>query len=119
MTEDELTTLERHGWDALSSDGEAAQAFYERVLDEQVLMLLPGGMTLDDRASIIDAMAGRPWSSYTMEDVRSFEPSPDTGVVAYGVVADRDGHEYSALMSSVYIRREDGWKLVFHQQTPR
>jgi hypothetical protein len=34
-------------------------------------------------------------------------------------VARRDEQEYSALMSSTYVRREDGWKLVFHQQTPR
>jgi hypothetical protein len=39
--------------------------------------------------------------------------TPDTGVVAYGAVAERDGSEYSALMSSTYVRRDDGWKLAF------
>ena len=119
MAEDILTVLERQGWDALSSDGEAARAFYDRVLDEQVMMLLPGGMTLDDRATIVESMSGQPWNDYALEDLRSFEPTPGTGVVTYGVVADRDGQKYSALMSSVYVRREDGWKLAFHQQTPR
>jgi hypothetical protein len=119
MTEDKLATLEREGWDALSSHGEAARAFYDRVLDEQVVMLLPGGMVLDDRETIIESMSGQPWARYTLEHLRSFQPTPDIGLVTYGVVAERDGQEYSALMSSTYVRRKDGWRLAFHQQTPR
>ncbi len=70
MTEDELTALEREGWDALSTDGETARAFYDRVL-------------------------------------------------GHVPTRRRDGQRYSALMSSFYVRRADGWKLAFHQQTPR
>ena len=76
-------------------------------------------MRLDDRATIVESMSGQPWHRYKLEEVRSLELAPDAGVVTYGVVAERDGQEYSALMSSVYVRRLDGWKLVFHQQTPR
>jgi hypothetical protein len=48
------------------------------------------------------------------------QPTADTAVVTYSVVAQREGTpEYSALMSSVYVRRATGWKLAFHQQTPR
>lgn len=119
MAEGELAALERQGWDALSTSGEAARAFYDRVLDEQVVMLLPGGMVLDDRATIVESMSGQPWSRYALEDVRCSRLTPDIGVVTYGVVAERDGQEYSALMSSLYVQREDGWKLAFHQQTPR
>jgi hypothetical protein len=119
MTTDELTALERQGWDALSSSGEAARAFYDDVLDDQPVMLLPGGMRLDVRESIVESMSGQPWSSYALEDVRALLPTPDVGVVTYGVVAERDGRRYSALMSSTYVRREGGWKLAFHQQTPR
>ena len=119
MARDELIDLERAGWEALSSSGEAARAFYERVLDRTVLMLLPGGMVLDERAAIVESMSGTPWSSFELEDVRCLQPTPDTAVVTYGVVARRESQEYSALMSSVYVRREAAWKLVFHQQTPR
>ncbi len=119
MTADELTALERRGWDALSSDGDTARAFYDEVLDERVVMLLPGGMVLDDRATIVESMSGQPWARYALDDVRAFQPTADTGVVTYGAVAERGGQEYSALMSSIYVRRDDGWKLVFHQQTPR
>src|SRR3712207_2262403 len=113
MTEDELIGLERQGWDALSTDGETARAFYDRVLDERAVMLLPGGMVLDDRATLLESMSGQPWSRYALEDLRCFRPTPDTGLVTYGVVAERDGQQYSALMSSLYVRREDSWKLAF------
>jgi hypothetical protein len=119
MARDELIGLEQEGWEALSSSGEAARAFYERVLDRTVVMLLPGGMVLDERAAIIDSMSGQPWSSFELEDVRCLQPTSDTGIVTYGVVAQRRSQQYSALMSSLYLRRDDGWKLAFHQQTPR
>jgi len=51
-----------------------------------------------------------------------FQPAPDAAVVAYSAVARRAGagaEPYSALISSVYVRRHDGWKLTLHQQTPR
>jgi hypothetical protein len=112
--------LERQGWDALSTSAPVAAAFYEQVLDSDVVMFLPGGMVLDDRSSIIDALSGQPWASYALDDLRALAPLPDVCVVTYGVVANRDGSpDYSALVSSLYVHREDGWRLAFHQQTPR
>jgi hypothetical protein len=31
---------------------------------------------------------------------------------------NRGDESYRALVSSGYARRDDGWKMVFHQQTP-
>jgi hypothetical protein len=61
-------------------------------------MLLPGGLVLDDRAVIVNSMSGQPWSSYELEDLRSFQPTEDTAVVTYGVVAQRDEQQYAALV---------------------
>jgi hypothetical protein len=119
MAHDELAALERQGWDALSADGESARAFYEQVLDDRAVMILPGGMVLDERTRIVESMAGPPWSRYALDDLRTAHPTPDTGIVTYGVVAARNDDEYSAHMSTLYVRRENGWKLAFHQQTPR
>jgi hypothetical protein len=116
---DELSLLEERGWQALSTDGAAATAFYREVLDTHVVMLLPGGMTLDDRETIVASMGGAPWTSFRLENLAVLHLTPDTGVVTYGVVAQRGDTAYSALISSVYVRRDDGWKLAFHQQTPR
>ncbi|MBX9243664.1 nuclear transport factor 2 family protein [Actinotalea ferrariae] len=113
-----LAELERAGWVALSIGGDAAREHYERVLSEAPLMLLPGSLVLDDRASMVASMAGAPWDEHELEDVRVHRLADDAAVVAYGVRARRGDMSYSALMSSVYVRR-DGWRLALHQQTPR
>ena len=112
--------LEEQGWAALSTSPEAAVAFYDLVLDTAVEMLFPGGLRLDDRAAVLDAMGGPPWSRYALQDLAVRRPTPDTAVVTYGVQAQRDGSPpYSALAGSVYVRRDSGWRLVLHQQSPR
>jgi hypothetical protein len=120
MPESNVVELELQGWRALSSTGKQARAFYERVLDDRVLMLLPGGVVLDDRTTILQTMSRQPWAAYKLEKAVVLALSPDVAVVAYGVVARRAGAAvYSAQVSSTYVRREDGWKLAVHQQTPR
>jgi hypothetical protein len=120
MAADELIDLEERGWRALASDPRTASEFYEQVLDDDVVMLLPGGMRVTDRAAIVASMGGQPWDSYRLEDPQVLELDDATAVVSYGVVAQRDGSPpFSALMSSTYVRRDAGWKLAFHQQTPR
>lgn len=119
-TSNDLVALEERGWQALSSDGASAADFYDQVLDDTVVMLLPGGIALTDRDEIIHSMGGQPWASFALEDPQVHVTTSDTAVVHYGVVARRDNApEYSALVSSLYVHRPDGWKLAFHQQTPR
>jgi hypothetical protein len=116
---DELIALEVDGWRALATDRATASEFYGRVLDDAVVMLLPGGMRLSDRDEILASMGGTPWSSFELEDPQVLALGDDGAAVLYGVVAMRDGAEYSALVSSAYVRRADGWRLALHQQTPR
>jgi hypothetical protein len=112
--------LERLGWQALATSGAAAARFYTEVLDDGATMLLPGGMALTDRETMLQAMSGQPWSRYRLEDLRASPVTDDVVAVTYGVVAERTGSPpYSALMSSVYAHRPNGWKLALHQQTPR
>lgn len=116
----ELPQLESDGWEALAGRrGPAgAREFYGVVLDDAVTMLLPGGLVITERASALDAMSGPPWREYRLTDLRVALPRPDVGLVTYAVVARRE-EEYSALVSSLYVRRVAGWRLAFHQQTPR
>ena len=118
-TRDELIALETDGWEALSADGARATEFYGRVLDETVVMLLPGGMRLVERDAILASMGGAPWSTFELDDPQVLPLGADAAVVLYGVMAVREGLEYSALVSSAYVRRDGGWRLAFHQQTPR
>jgi hypothetical protein len=116
---DELVELEERGWRALATEG-AGGPFYAEVLDREVLMLLPGGLVIADRDAALGAMSGPPWSEYRIEAPVARLLTPDAGFVAYGVRARRgDAPEYSALVSSAYVRRDGSWRLAFHQQTPR
>ncbi|NCT89580.1 nuclear transport factor 2 family protein [Cellulomonas sp. APG4] len=115
----EVTELERAGWQALSTDGAAAHAFYDGLLDDDVTMLLPGGLVLTDRSEALRAMSGAPWDEHALADLREVHPTPDTALVTYAVTARRGDSPYAALVSSLYVRRTDGWRLTFHQQTPR
>jgi hypothetical protein len=117
---DEIISIERRGWEALSTDGAAATAFYDEVLDAQPIVLLPGGMVMRDRQAIVGSMSGAAWSSFELEDLEVRALGDDAATVTYGVVAKREGADpYSALMASTYVRRDDRWRLVVHQQTPR
>jgi hypothetical protein len=112
-------TLEETGWQALSTSGEAAQDFYRQVLADEPVMLFPGGFVLDGRDAIVASMGGPPWSWYRLEDARVFQPTPETALVTYRATARRyEQPDYVALMSSLYVRVGNEWKLIFHQHTP-
>ena len=116
----EVIRLEEEGWQALSSSPAAATEFYDGVLDERVVMLLPGNTLLKDRAQILQSMAGQPWQAYELKQLALHEPADDIAVVVYSATAHRQGSQkYSALVSSTYVRRPDGWKLTMHTQTPQ
>jgi len=115
---DDLLALERSAWEALSTSGDAAAEFFERVLAEEVLMLLPGGMVIDRRDDVIDAMRGEPWTSFELSDERVLDLGSSSAVVAYEATARRGDDAYTALFNSTYVREGDSWRLALHQQTP-
>ena len=118
LDHDALIDLEHSAWEALSTSGDAAAEFYERVLAEQVLMLLPGGMVIDGREDVIDSVRGAPWTSFELSDERVLDLGMSGAVVAYRATARRGDTEYAALFNSTYVRDGDSWRLVLHQQTP-
>jgi hypothetical protein len=120
-TTHEIIDLETRSWEVLAIGGEECAAYYDDVLDSDPVMLMPGGLRLTDRESMVQSMSGPPWLDYRLEEMRVTELGPDAAVVTYGAVArrDPDAEPYTAFMSSTYIRRDDGWKLAVHQQTPR
>lgn len=113
-----LIDLERSAWDALTTSGEAAGAFYDAVLADEVLMLLPGALVIDDRQTVIDSMKGSPWDSVELSHERVTELTDSCAVVSYEASATRNGTEYQALFNSTYVRDDGEWKLALHQQTP-
>jgi len=116
---DDVVALERAGWVALATGPEEATAHYDGVLAEDVVMLLPGGTVITDRAQVVASMGGPPWDTYDLGDMAVLEPAPGTALVHYAGRATRGEHTYAALFASLYVRGADGWRMAAHQQTPR
>ena len=54
-----------------------------------------------------------------MGDRQLLDNDEDFAIISYRADVTRaDGEPYAALVSSAYVRRPDGWKLVFHQHSP-
>jgi hypothetical protein len=117
-TQHDLVELEREAWQALCTDGDTAATYYETVLADDVLVLLPGGLVVDDRQQVIDSMRGAPWDEFELTDERVLELNSQTSVVAYRAKARRGDHDYEALLNSTYVRENGAWRLALHQQTP-
>ncbi len=113
-----LLDLERAAWRALATSGQAAVAFYGDLLADDVLMLLPGGLVIDDRQQVVDSMSGASWDSFELADERVVDLTADSAVVAYRATARRGESDYEALFNSTYVRDHGSWKLAVHQQTP-
>ena len=111
-----LVDLEQQGWEALSSG--RGGAYYREHLTQDALMVFPFGVM--QREDTIEAMeSAPPWVSYEMRDPHLITLTPDSGVLLYGVTAQRAGQQpYTATVSSTFVRRDGSWKLAFHQQTP-
>jgi ketosteroid isomerase-like protein len=117
-TTDDLIAQERAGWDALSTSGDAAQAHYQDVLATNVLVVLPGGLMIDDRDEVVRSMSGAAWDAWEMGDERVVELGDGVGVLAYRGTARRGGQTYEASFTSTYVQERGTWKLAVHQQSP-
>jgi hypothetical protein len=113
----ELWTLERAGWEALS--GGDPVAFYDRLLTSDAVMVLPGMVM--DRDEVLRSWNGvTPWSDYRLDERAVVTLGGEVVALTYQATARRPGQTrpYRATMTSVYVRREDRWRLALHQQTP-
>jgi hypothetical protein len=113
----ELEELERRGWEALS--GPDGAGFYREVMADEGVMVFPG-LVMDKDATLKVMAEVAPWATFELQDLRAIQPAPDCGMVVYRADAQRTGEgRYHAEMTSVYVRRNQRWQLVLHQQSPR
>ena len=112
----ELTTLERQGWDALSHRRGAE--FYDTFLTDDAVMVLPFAVL--NRSASIDAIReAPPWSRFELADEQVIRLSENVATLLYRATALREGQpEYRALMSTTYVRIDGAWLVKMHQQTP-
>ena len=68
--------------------------------------------------AILEALAAQTWNSFDLHDLHEFDPERDASVLTYCATTQREGQEYEALISSVYVQTERHWRLALHKQTP-
>ena len=67
-----------------------------------------------DKPSIVAAMAADPGAGAAAQAMRGITLGPDVVLLTYRL----DGVERPSLRSSVWVRAEGRWVLLFHQGTP-
>jgi hypothetical protein len=113
---DELVTIERTLW---TND---RQTYDGRLEDHAVLVFPETGVMR--KAAALEGIEqenrdGRRWADVAFADVEAVAVTPDAALLTYRADA-RWEHEStirSVLATSLYVRREPGWKLAFHQQS--
>ncbi len=112
-----LLALERKGWDSLCDS--TGDAFYGQVMTEDAVMVLANGEVMD-RDTVVAALGeAPPWRTYDIRDDRLVPTGPGSAALVYRGTAYRESDEpaFISLMSSVYIQRNDEWRLALYQQT--
>jgi hypothetical protein len=87
--------------------------------DDAVMVLANGAIM--DRESVVESLEqAPPWRAYNIDDVRLICSGSDGATLVYVGTAYREGDEpaFVGVMSSVYRRHDDAWRLALYQQTP-
>lgn len=112
---DELVALEERFW----LEGGGNPSFWQRHFADDGLVSLAFGI-LDKPQTVTAMEQGSPWARIDMQDLHVIAADDTSCLVTYRAIARRAGDErdYEAITSSLYVRRDGSWRLLFHQQTP-
>ena len=107
---DEITELEKGFWTG-------GPDYYRAHVDESCLVVFEEMAGVLRREAIADSVRGARWTGLRMEPVGFVQLSEESAILSYEASATREREPYRALVSTAYVRRPDGWKMAFHQQT--
>ena len=114
--QDELFEVEQGFW--LSGE-----EHFRSHVDEQCLLAFPqagemhGVHGREAVAASVSTQPGR-WRDLAISSRHMVQPTDEVAIISYRADVKRfDGEPYAALVSSVYVKRGDGWKLAFHQHS--
>jgi len=112
-TEKDLLEIERRFWTG-------GEDYYRDHVDTLCLVAfteMSGLMSNPDIAATVKE--GRRWTKLDIDSKGFLQPTGDTAILTYEARAERaTGEPYRAIVSTGYVRRSDGWKMMFHSQTP-
>jgi len=109
----ELLDIEKGFWTGDS-------AYYEANADVENLVAFPQMAKAMTNAELAGT-ASKPnrWRDLDIKLKGMVEPGSDIVMLTYEARATREnGEPYAALVSTGYVHRADGWKMMFHAQTP-
>jgi hypothetical protein len=113
-TEKDLLALEKKFWTGDSK-------FYRDNVDDTCLIAFGADMAgvMSNKDVAATAKDGNRWKHLDIKLKGLIEPADDVAILSYEANAVRsNGERYAALVSTGYAKRDEGWKMVFHQQTP-
>lgn len=115
---EELLELEHAGWRSLCSS--AGGDFYGDLMTADGHMVLANGVVMS-RSTVVESLEhAPPWSSYTIDDPEATLLSDEVAALIYTGTGHRDdGDDFTAIMTSIYLRQAFGWQLAHYQQTPK
>jgi hypothetical protein len=90
---------------------------YRSILLPEAVVIVPGArMGREDTAVAIDAGPGWDRFALTEPELTTLAGLPLLTYVFAGTRGKSD--TYRAIMGSLYVRRDDAWRLALHQHTP-
>ncbi|MBZ9808177.1 hypothetical protein LB542_26710 [Mesorhizobium sp. BR1-1-9] len=109
----ELLELEKGFWTGDS-------AFFAANADTECLVAFPRMAQTMSNADLAETAADpKRWRDLEIDLKGVVEPGSDIVILAYEVHAVRgNGEAYAALVSTGYVHRVNGWKMMFHSQAP-
>ncbi|MBN9221608.1 MAG: hypothetical protein J0I79_27005 [Mesorhizobium sp.] len=109
----ELLELERGFW---TGD----EAYYAANVDAECLVAFPQMAQAINNADLAKtATKPNKWRDLQIDLKGIIEPGSDIIMLTYEARAIREnGEHYTALVSTGYVHRVNGWKMMFHSQTP-
>jgi len=112
---DELLALEKGFWRSAGHP----EYYREHLASDPVFALPAPTGILGERALLEAVETAAPWEEFRFQDLRTIVLGEDARALVYKARGTRPGAPaYEAIVSSVYVRADNEWKLVLHQQTP-
>lgn len=106
---DELWGLEESWWTMGAAEAR------RRMHPSCIMSFVHGILQGEEVLAAVDAAAR--WDSVQIGDRHKVE-TEDCVVLGYRADAVGKRGDYSAVCSSTWVRQEEGWQLIQHQQTP-
>jgi hypothetical protein len=112
MLQDDLLSMDKKLWSG--GPGE-----YRHTLDAQCLIAFSEMAGVSSREDIAAQADAQRWRDVDVKVEGFLQPAENIAILTYRASAARaSGEPYATRVSSGYVKRTDGWKMMFHQQTP-